>query len=124
MIGKRVWIRATLVTIEIFHLGQRVASHRRSFGPKGTTVTCPEHQPKSHRDYGEWPPERLHRWVESIGVAAGQVATAILAAGPTPEVGYRRCLALIRDSKKYGAQRTEAACRRALAIGSPTRKSV
>jgi hypothetical protein len=39
-------------------------------------------------------------------------------------MGYRSCLALLRDAKTYGNERTDAACRRALAIGSPTRKSV
>jgi hypothetical protein len=43
---------------------------------------------------------------------------------PHPEDGYRKCMALVRTSKKYGASRVDAACRRALAIGSPTRKSV
>src|SRR5690606_15825050 len=41
-----------------------------------------------------------------------------------PEKGYRSCLALIRDAKRYEAERVEAACRRALAIGAPTRRSV
>ena len=38
--------------------------------------------------------------------------------------GYRSCQALIRDSKRFGAERTEAACARALQIGNPTRKTV
>jgi hypothetical protein len=33
-------------------------------------------------------------------------------------------MALIRDTKRYSAERVDAACRRALDIGSPTRKSV
>lgn len=48
----------------------------------------------------------------------------ILESKPHPEMGYRSCLALIRSGSKYGPERTEAACRRALAIGAPTRKSV
>jgi hypothetical protein len=30
----------------------------------------------------------------------------------------------MRDAKTFGAERTEAACQRAIVIGSPTRKSV
>jgi hypothetical protein len=33
-------------------------------------------------------------------------------------------MGLIRSAQKYGNERVEAACRRALAIGAPTRKSV
>ena len=47
-----------------------------------------------------------------------------MASRPHPEQGYRSCLALIRDAKRYGNDRTEAACERALRIGSPTRKTV
>src|SRR5690606_575313 len=38
--------------------------------------------------------------------------------------GYRACLGLLNLSKIYGEQRLEAACRRALAIGSPTRRRI
>lgn len=119
-----VEIRATAMTVEILHDGKRVASHLRSYGPKGTPVTAPEHRPKSHRDYGAWPPSRLIGWAASIGTNTATVVESILAAQPHPEHGYRSCLALFRDAKTYGRDRTEAACRRALAIGSPTRKSV
>lgn len=119
-----VEIRATATTVEILHDGKRIASHLRSYGPKGTAVTVTDHRPKSHRDYGEWPPSRLVGWAASIGTNTTSVVEAILAAQPHPEHGYRSCLALFRDAKTYGRDRTEAACARALAIGSPTRKSV
>lgn len=45
-------------------------------------------------------------------------------ARPHPEQGYRSCLALIRSTKRYGSERVEAACQRAVEIGSPTRRSV
>jgi len=43
---------------------------------------------------------------------------------PHPEQGYRACLGLLNLAKQVTAARLEAACRRALAIGSPTRKSI
>jgi hypothetical protein len=43
---------------------------------------------------------------------------------PHPEQGYRSCLGLLNVAKNYGEARLEAACRRALTIGSPTRKRV
>jgi len=119
-----VMVRATASVVEILHRGQRVASHRRSYGPKGTAVTEPAHRPKSHRDYGEWPPSRLIEWAGTIGPAVQEVVEQILATRPHPEMGYRSCMALFRDAKDFGAARADAACQRALAIGSPTRKSV
>lgn len=124
LVGKEVEVRATSMTVEIFYSHERIASHRRCYGPKGTPTTLEEHRPKSHREYGAWPPSRLVSWARTIGPSTGDVVEHILKSKPHPEWGYRSCLALIRTAKKHGNERTEAACRRALAIGSPTRKSV
>jgi transposase len=124
MIGAEVEVRATAMTVEILHGGERVVAHERSYGPKGTAVTLEAHRPKSHRDYGQWPPSRIVSWAGSIGPSAASVVERILADKPHPEQGYRSCMALIRTAKQYGYERTEAACRRALSIGAPTRKSV
>jgi len=119
-----VEIRATATVVEALHGGQRVASHRRCYGAKGAATTLPEHRPKSHRDYGAWPPDRIVSWAATIGPETAKLVAHLLASRPHPEQSYRSCHALLRDSKKYGKQRMEAACARAIEIGSPTRKSV
>jgi transposase len=124
LIGAEVEIRATTSIVEILHGNARVVAHRRCYGPKGTAVTLQEHRPKSHRDYGAWPPSRIVSWAATIGSATASVVERILADRPHPEQGYRSCMALIRTAKQYGHDRTEAACHRALEIGAPTRKSV
>jgi len=43
---------------------------------------------------------------------------------PHPEQGYRACLGLLNLAKTYGEDRLEAACRRALSSGPPTRKRI
>ena len=125
--GAAVHVRATNTTVEIFHGGERVASHARSNGPKGTYVTCEEHKPKSHRDYGKWPPERMRAWAYSLGPSVGMVVDAILRRYRNEEFGFRPVLALTRDAKTYGKERLDAACARALAVAGPsgpTRRSV
>jgi transposase len=127
LIGAAVEVRATRSAVEIFHCRERVGSHARSHGPKGTYVTCPEHMPKSHSDYGKWPPERMRSWGRSLGPSVGKVVEAILGRYRNPEFGYRAVQALVRDAQRVGNDRLDAACARALAIagpGGPTRKSV
>jgi transposase len=127
LIGEHVEIRATRSTIEVFHGGQRVGSHPRSSAPKGTYVTHREHMPKKHQEYGAWPPDRMRSWGSSIGPNVGKVVDAILGRYSNPEFGYRPVQALTRDATRFGAERLDAACARALAIagpGGPTRKSV
>jgi transposase len=125
--GTAVDVRATRGVVEIFQARTRVASHARSRGPKGAYVTCPEHMPKSHRDYGKWPPERMLSWGRSLGPNVGKVVDAILGRYRNPEFGYRAVQALVRDAQRFGNERLDAACARALVIagpGGPTRKSV
>jgi len=120
---KRVDVRATDSTLECFHKGRRVSSHLRS-DRRGRATTDNKHRPKSHQRYAEWSPSRIIRWAESIGPEVGKVVVRILERMPHPEQGYRSCLGIIRLGKRYGAERLDRACARALAIGSPSYKSI
>ena len=121
--GERVEIRSTATTIEIFHRGQRVASHVRSHEPyKATTVN--EHRPKSHQQHLAWPPSRLLHWAESVGPATSQLFAEILKSKPHPEMGYRSCLGILRLGQRYPNERVEAAAKRALATGACSYHSV
>ena len=48
----------------------------------------------------------------------------VMASRKHPEQGYRSCLGILRLAQKYGAQRLENACRRALVIRGYSYKSV
>lgn len=113
-------LRATSTIIELFYRGERVASHRRSYGPKGTPVTAPEHRPKCHEDYGQWPPERMTSWAAKFGCNVEEVVRRKLSEYPYPEMGYRAVLGILRCAEKHGAERMDAACQRALAATSKT----
>jgi transposase len=121
--GKSVWIRATSSMIEILHNNERVTSHVRSC-KKGGFTTKPEHMPKNHREHLEWTPERFLRWADKIGPGVSAVVEAILASRPHPQQGYRSCLGIMRLERRYGADRLDAACKRALAIHTLSYKSI
>lgn len=120
LVGERVEVRATALTIEIFHGGQRIFSHPRNYGPKGTQVTCEDHRPQSHKDYGKWPPERLVAWARTMGPSVAEVVEMTLSAYPRPEMGYRPVLGILRSGERHGAARFDAACARALAVSGRT----
>jgi transposase len=121
--GQLVEIRSTATTIEIFHHGQRVASHARSRQPyQATTLTL--HRPKSHQQHLAWPPSRLVRWAQSVGPATEQLFSEILKSKPHPEMGYRSCLGILRLGTRYSDERLEAAARRAVATGACSYHSV
>jgi transposase len=116
-------IRLTAAMAECFHKGERVAVHARS-NRKHHHTTQQEHMPASHRAQAEWSAERIRGWVGKAGPAAAQVAEAIMASRPHPELGYRACLGLIRLGEQCGAERLENACIRAMAIQSPSYRTV
>jgi len=121
--GQVVEIRSTLTTVEIFHRGERVASHARSHQPyKATTVN--EHRPKSHQQHLAWPPSRLLHWAQSVGPATAQLFKAILESKPHPEMGYRSCLGILRLGQRYSSERVEAAAARAVSTGACSYQSV
>ena len=115
--------RLTADTVELFRKNKRVASHVRS-RKKGGFTTLSEHMPASHRHYAKWTPERLVRWAEETGGQTAGVITAILAGRPHPQQGFRSCLGIMNLGKSYGKERLEAACARALALGTTSYKSI
>jgi len=123
LVGQYLIVRVTASTIECFFKGQRIAAHVRSY-LAGKHTTIPEHMPRSHRKHMQWTPGRLLNWGQNIGPSTRAVVQWQLENRPHPEQGYRACLGLLNLSKTYGDDRLEAACHRALSLGSPTRKRI
>jgi transposase len=123
LIHEEVYVRATQSVIEIFFNNRRVASHRRTNVP-GRHTTLSEHMPPAHQKYLEWSPERLVRWSETIGPHTAQLVQALLDSRQHPQQAYRSCLGLLRLGDRYGQERLEAACCRALPAGIHSYKGV
>jgi transposase len=122
-VHEQVDVRATATVVEIYLKGERVTSHLRS-SRKGKHTTKPEHMPANHQAMVKWPPSRVLAWAEKIGPSVGLLTEKILASRRHPEQGYRSALGLIRLEKKYGHERLEKSCRRALEIGAHTYRFV
>jgi transposase len=123
LIKKQIDVRITNTTIECFYKNTRVASHIRSF-QQGRHTTVKEHMPKSHQKMAEWTPDRFVRWAKKIGPQAVQLIMTVLSSRPHPQQGFRSALGILRLAKSYGDHRLEAACERALMIGSTSYRSV
>ena len=66
LIGQVLDVRAAAVTVEVFHRGERVASHPRALHRRGHSTT-PEHMPSAHRRHAQWTPARLLQEAAGIG---------------------------------------------------------
>ena len=116
-------VRTSEATVEVFRRGRRVASHLRS-REQGRHTTTDAHMPESHRRYLEWTPGRIVRWAEGTGPQTAALVSAVMEGRPHPEQGYRSCLGIMRLGKRFGDERLEAACTRALAVRALSYRSV
>lgn len=123
LLKKSVEVRYTGSTIEVFLKGKRVASHPRLNG-RGHCSTLADHMPSSHRAYAEWTPSRLISWGKKIGPFTGRIIAQILESRPHPEQGFRSSRGLLGLERTYGAERLEAASRRALELGVASLQTV
>jgi transposase len=121
--GHTVDAKITGTTVELLFKGQRVASHGRSYLP-GRHTTLSAHMPESHKRYLEWSPSRIIGWAEKSGPSTGAMVKEIMERRPHPEQGFRSCLGIMRLGRRYGQERLEAACRRALFMKVYSYKSV
>ncbi len=126
---RSVDLRATATTIEVFHNGVRICSHKRSLSTRADEryVTDPEHMPESHRRHAEnrtWDGARYRGWAENIGAQTAHVVDAMLRARKHEEQAYKSCMALLQLGKRHGNDRLEAACRKARSLGSCSFRTV
>lgn len=118
-------VRLTANIIEIFHKGNRITSHVRSYERyKYTTVK--DHMPSSHQYYAQWTPSRIIEWAGKTGPQTSKLVENLLESRQHPEQAYRSALGILRlgNRSEIGAQRLENACRRALEYRSCSYKSV
>jgi transposase len=122
-VGEVLELRITAKTIEVFRRGRRVASHVRLYGRQRFS-TDPAHMPESHRRHAEWTPSRIISWAEKTGPSTAKLANEIMASRPHPEQGFRSCLGIVRLGGRFGTDRLEAACARALSVRAFSYRSV
>ncbi len=115
-------VTATATTVEVFLLGNRIASHPRSFAPyKHTTNTA--HMPEAHRRHSAGV-DGVIAWGASVGPMTEAMVRRLIDANPVREQGWRSARGLQRIGEKHGPERTELACERALRLGARSYKIV
>ncbi len=124
-VKREVDITATSSLVTVACDGQRIASHARNHGPKGSYVTDVSHMPDTHRDYVEWNGDRFRKWASSIGPSTGAVIDAVLKSRQVEQQSYRSCHGVLALARKHGNEMLEEACTKALVYSPrPSYKTV
>jgi transposase len=122
LLRQEVEARITAGTVELFYRGKRVASHVRSASRHPSTTA--DHMPSAHRRYREWTHDRIRREAAAVGDDAAVLLDLILRSRPHPEQGFRSCIGILGLVGQHGTERVDAACARALALGTRSYTSV
>ena len=109
-------IRVTKCVVEVYYNNLRICSHPRLRGKEGQYHTIPEHMPEKHKMYADWNAERFVSWAASIGEHTKAVITAILQYHKIEQQSYRACMGILKLGDKYGVNRLESACTKALSF--------
>ena len=72
--------------------------------------------PVAHHEYKQWTPSRIEDWAAKSGPSVAAVARNIMESRRHPALGYRACLGIIRLGDRYGIDRLEKVCARALEL--------
>jgi transposase len=106
----------TPALMQIYHRGERVASHPRLSGQERAS-TLAEHMPPAHAAIARRTPDWVRDEAAKIGVATREYVERLLTGRDHIEQGVRSCLGILRLAGKY-PDRIEAACQRALVVGA------
>jgi transposase len=115
LIGKTLWVRSNVREVVIFHDYCRVATH--PWGPRGTRRTNPAHYPPHKAAYLMATPQYCMDQARMVGPYTADLVGRLLDERPLDHL--RTAQAVLRLREKYGANRLEAACRRAICFDDP-----
>jgi transposase len=112
-VGCRVEVRADSHLVKVFHKGQLIKVHPRV--APGRRSTDPEDYPADRRAYAMRDLDHLLRVAYSHGASIGTYATRLLD-NPLPWTKMRQVYRLLGLVRRYGAERVEAGCQKALEL--------
>lgn len=117
LVRKRVDAFVTRNSVQIFHRGERAASHVRRTG-QNHWATLGEHMPPAHSAVAKRTPDWVRGQAAKIGVATAAYVERLLTGRDHIEQGVRSCLGILRLATRYPGEQMEAACVRAMSAGA------
>jgi len=123
-IGRKLDVRITRSTIEMFFEGIRICSHVRLHNRQGQYSTTESHMPPKHK-HAVWNGDRFRNWASRIGKNTAVVIEMFLRSHKIEQQSYKSCNILLHLADKYSKERLEAACAKALSYTArPSLKGV
>ena len=111
--GQRVEVALGSKLVRVYHRGKLIKVHPRQ--SRGGRSTDPEDYPAELNAYTRRTPDRIRRAAAELGEAVAAFADRLFE-GPLPWAKVRQGQKLVRLGQRYGPDRLDAACGKALAV--------
>jgi len=121
LMHQQLWLKATATTVQIYQDLTLVAQHPRLKRP-GLRSTCNDHMPPEALAWKLADPQWCLTQATTIGPHCRALIERLFAHRVLDNL--RAAQGVIRMSKRFGSQRLEAACERALAFDAPRYRTV
>lgn len=120
LIGQKLWLRASLNTVQCFAEHELVATHVRTSAGRRSTVR--DHLPPDAQAFAMADPQYCLAQAARIGPHCRAVIEHLFADRVLDHL--RSAQGVIRLEKKFGSGRLESACQRAMAFADPRYRTV
>jgi transposase len=120
-VRNQLWVRALHTTVEIYHNHQLVALHPRKTRP-GARSTLAEHLPPDAVAYFMQDPQWCLKQAHQVGPSCRGLVQRLFADRVLDNL--RAAQGVVGMAQRFGADRLEAACARALRFGDPKYRTV
>lgn len=118
LIGQTVDARSTATTVQIFHHGELVKTHPRHPRKRTDLTDYPPEKVAFHMRTPAWCRERA----EQVGPACTEVVEVLFEVNALYRL--RSAQGVLRLADTFGAERLEAACRKAIDAGDPSYRTI
>lgn len=118
--GTVVDLRVGSDTLEVWHKGSRLCTHRLLPATAANRYSTNETDLPGKAGWRQWDRERCERWAKRVGPDCADVVGRLFAAQRFDDQGVEPALAVLRLSRRYSERRLENACSLALqSVASP-----
>lgn len=117
LVGRTVDLRVTESRLEVFLGGERVATHPLLPASTRNRYSTNAGDMPEGKSYGDWDAARIRHWADRVGPSCREAVDRVFGSYEYEEQAFNGCLALLRLSNRYSAERLERACAMSLASG-------
>ena len=112
-VGRKIKIIYSHSIVQVYNRYELIAEHQRQYSPYQYT-TVQAHLPAAHRFVKQWSADKFLEQAAKVGPSCQAYIRQVLDQRQHPEQSYKSCMGIMSLEKKFGKERLDKACKRAM----------